>query len=51
MIAIFGCDIFILMLQKFENKSRDLILEIGFGMGASTAEIAMSNLNKKESNF
>jgi len=30
----------------FENKSRDLILEIGFGMGASTAEIAMSNLNK-----
>ena len=30
----------------FENKSRDLILEIGFGMGASTAEIARSNLNK-----
>ena len=30
----------------FENKNRDLILEIGFGMGASTAEIAMSNLNK-----
>jgi tRNA (guanine-N7-)-methyltransferase len=23
----------------FENKSRDLILEIGFGMGTSTAEI------------
>ena len=30
----------------FENKSRDLILEIGFGMGTSTAEIARSNLNK-----
>jgi len=30
----------------FENKSRDLILEIGFGMGTSTAEIAISNLNK-----
>lgn len=30
----------------FENKSRDLILEIGFGMGTSTAEIAKSNLNK-----
>ncbi|MCX7191239.1 MAG: tRNA (guanosine(46)-N7)-methyltransferase TrmB [Candidatus Methylopumilus sp.] len=30
----------------FENKNRDLILEIGFGMGASTAEIARSNLNK-----
>ena len=30
----------------FENKSRYLILEIGFGMGTSTAEIARSNLNK-----
>lgn len=32
--------------RVFENKSRDLILEIGFGMGTSTAEIARSNLNK-----
>lgn len=32
--------------EVFENKSRDLILEIGFGMGTSTAEIARSNLNK-----
>ena len=30
----------------FENKNNDLILEIGFGMGTSTAEIAKSNLNK-----
>ena len=30
----------------FKNKNSDLILEIGFGMGASTAEIAKSNLNK-----
>ena len=30
----------------FENKNNDLILEIGFGMGSSTAEIAKSNLNK-----
>jgi tRNA (guanine-N7-)-methyltransferase len=30
----------------FKNKNRDLILEIGFGMGTSTAEIAKSNLNK-----
>jgi len=30
----------------FKNKNSDLILEIGFGMGTSTAEIAKSNLNK-----
>jgi tRNA (guanine-N7-)-methyltransferase len=30
----------------FKNKNSELILEIGFGMGASTAEIAKSNLNK-----
>ena len=30
----------------FKNKNSDLILEIGFGMGDSTAEIAKSNLNK-----
>ena len=30
----------------FKNKDSDLILEIGFGMGTSTAEIAKSNLNK-----
>lgn len=30
----------------FKNKNSELILEIGFGMGNSTAEIAMSNLNK-----
>lgn len=30
----------------FENKKGDLILEIGFGMGTSTAEIAKSNLDK-----
>ena len=37
------------LLQKntlFKNKNSELILEIGFGMGASTAEIAKSNLNK-----
>ncbi|MFM1825002.1 MAG: tRNA ((7)-)-methyltransferase, partial [Pseudomonadota bacterium] len=27
----------------FKNKNSDLILEIGFGMGTSTAEIAKSN--------
>ncbi len=32
--------------DKFKNKSGYLILEIGFGMGFSTAEIARSNLNK-----
>lgn len=30
----------------FKNKNSELILEIGFGMGTSTAEIAKSNLNK-----
>jgi tRNA (guanine-N7-)-methyltransferase len=30
----------------FKNSSRELILEIGFGMGASTAEIAKANPNK-----
>lgn len=30
----------------FKNKNNELILEIGFGMGTSTAEIAKSNLNK-----
>ena len=30
----------------FKNKNSDLILEIGFGMGTSTAEIAKSNLSK-----
>ena len=30
----------------FKNKNSELILEIGFGMGTSTAEIARSNLNK-----
>jgi tRNA (guanine-N7-)-methyltransferase len=30
----------------FKNKNSYLILEIGFGMGTSTAEIAKSNLNK-----
>lgn len=30
----------------FENSNNELILEIGFGMGTSTAEIAKSNLNK-----
>ena len=30
----------------FKNSSRELILEIGFGMGTSTAEIAKANLNK-----
>jgi tRNA (guanine-N7-)-methyltransferase len=32
--------------ELFKNKNSDLILEIGFGMGTSTAEIAKSNLNK-----
>jgi len=30
----------------FKNKNSELILEIGFGMGTTTAEIAKSNLNK-----
>ena len=30
----------------FKNSSRELILEIGFGMGTSTAEIAKANPNK-----
>ncbi|MEI6869069.1 MAG: tRNA (guanosine(46)-N7)-methyltransferase TrmB [Methylophilaceae bacterium] len=30
----------------FKNSSRELILEIGFGMGASTTEIAKANPNK-----
>lgn len=30
----------------FKNKNNDLVLEIGFGMGTTTAEIAKSNLNK-----
>ena len=30
----------------FKIKNNELILEIGFGMGTSTAEIAKSNLNK-----
>jgi len=30
----------------FKNSSRELILEIGFGMGTSTAEIAKANSNK-----
>jgi len=30
----------------FKTKNSELILEIGFGMGTSTAEIAKSNLNK-----
>ena len=30
----------------FKNNNSELILEIGFGMGTSTAEIAKSNLNK-----
>ena len=30
----------------FKNKNNELILEIGFGMGTATAEIAKSNLNK-----
>ena len=30
----------------FKNKNSELILEIGFGTGTSTAEIAKSNLNK-----
>ncbi len=30
----------------FKNGSRELILEIGFGMGTSTAEIAKANPNK-----
>lgn len=32
--------------DEFKNSSRELILEIGFGMGTSTAEIAKANLNK-----
>lgn len=30
----------------FQNRSGDLVLEIGFGMGTSTAEIAIANPNK-----
>ena len=30
----------------FQNRSGDLVLEIGFGMGTSTAEIAKANPNK-----
>jgi len=31
----------------FQNRSGELVLEIGFGMGTSTAEIAKSNPKKK----
>ena len=30
----------------FQNRSGELVLEIGFGMGTSTAEIAKANPNK-----
>ena len=32
--------------DAFQNRSGELVLEIGFGMGTSTAEIAKANPNK-----